>query len=350
MPETPDTKIENVGPERSDLDRLIAGHLDDSLSDAESAELAARLVRDDAAATRLAEAALLHSRLRELLAAEVPQDEDAAVVTPAATAGSRLTRRSLAWAAGVAAVAVLVMLRLVPLPASAAGVALDRLIAAAEQATVRQYRIRVLDWDVPETADAAADQRPGRGRKPDVDGAVVTVRGPDAFVLQRQFEDGSVFLTGSDGDVGWSVPPRGPVHASRDSKRFRRGLPGERDGIPFIAFSEGLAGLRKGYALSVGVETNSEAASDVAGLQRLTAVRQKQGQRGPSRVDLWFDERGVPQRIRLEGLPRDNGNPEDLEAAVERTVEFELVGRPEVSEDFFNHASHCDDEREVRWE
>jgi hypothetical protein len=350
MPEPSNTELENTVPERSDLDRLIAGHLDRSLSDAEAAELAARLAHDDAAATRLAEAALLHSRLRELLAAEAPQDEVVEAVPAAGVAGSRLTRRSLAWAAGVVAMAVLVMLRLVPLPASAAGVALDRLIAAAEQATVRQYRIHVLDWDVPETAEVEADQRPRRGRKPDVGGALVTVRGPDAFVLQRQFEDGSVFLTGSDGDVGWSVPPKGPVHASRDSKRFRRGLPGERDGIPFIAFSEGLAGLRKGYALTVSVETNSDAASDVAGLQRLTAVRQKQGQRGPSRVDLWFDESGVPQRIRLEGLPRDNGNPEDLEAAVERTVEFELVGTPEVSDDFFNYASHHDGEREVRWE
>jgi len=169
-------------------------------------------------------------------------------------------------------------------------------------------------------------------------------------VLQRQFEDGSVCITGSDGEVGWSVPPKGPVQASRDAKRFRRGLPGERDGIPFIAFSDGLAGLRKGYALTVGVETNSEAANDVAGLQRLTAVRQKRGQRGPSRVDLWFDESGMPQRIRLEGLPRDNGNPEDLATAVERTVEFDLVGMPDVSEELFNHASHHDGEREVRWE
>jgi hypothetical protein len=336
----------------NELDRLIAGHLDDCLSDAEAAALASLLVSDETAADRLAQAALLHAQLRELLTADeaIAAASSTSVGTgsqPSARgSGSLAARRSFVWAGAVVAVVILVMLRMVPTSASAAAVALDRLIAAAEHAAARQYRIEVLAWEQAESGPAEMTSAAGRGRKPGLNNAVVTIQGPDAFVLQRQFDNGSVFLTGADGEVGWSVPPRGPVHVSHDPRRFRRGLPGERDGIPFIALPAGLSQLRQGYALSV-----SDADEGVGdGVQRLTAVRQKSGQRGPTRVDLWFGAEGFPQRIRIEGLPRDNGNPEDLEMPTEQTVEFVLVGTAELEDDFFRHEAHHGDDREVRWE
>lgn len=326
--------------EGDDLDSLINDYLDDSLEERDVRRLENRLQRDATAAERLAQAAFLHDRLHDLWAAE-PTARELPAITQPYDARSRPSRGRLwAWVGAAVVLAFLIVVRQPGTDAAAAGVALDRLIATAAESTVRQYRIRVVDTTVVESRQLA---EPGGGRKPDVDGATVTLRGPDAFVLVRQFADGTPFITGSDGRIGWSVPPRGAVHVSHDPRRFRRGLPGERDDIPFVCLPEGLQSLRQDYALSL-----STAEATAAG--ELVAVRRLRRGSGPQRVSIVLSVAGMPSRIRLEGLPVDNGNPQEVGSAAMQTVELELVGMPSLEPDFFTHEAHHGPEREVRWE
>ncbi len=337
--------IEHARPaaEDDDLDPLISGYLDDSLEDRDVKRLESRLCNHPAAAERLARAALLHDRLHDLWAAESAARERPAIIEPRDALARRSRGRLLAWAGAAAVLAVLLAVRQPWADAAAAGVELDRLIATAADSTVRQYQIRVVDAT---EAEGHRSVEPGGGRKPDVDGATVTLRGPAAFVLVRRFSDGTPFITGSDGHIGWSVPPGGAVHASHDPRRFRRGLPGERDDIPFVCLPEGLRSLRQDYALSL----SDVEATGAGGAQELVAVRRSRRGSGPQRVSIMLSAAGMPGRIRLEGLPVDNGNPREAGSAGTRTVELELVGMPSVGPDFFTHDAHHGPEREVRWE
>ena len=70
------------------------------------------------------------------------------------------------------------------------------------------------------------------------------VRNPDSYVLVRRFPDGRPFITGSDGERGWSVRPDGAVRVSGDPLRFRGPLPGNQYGIDYMWVTTGI-----GYAL-----------------------------------------------------------------------------------------------------
>ncbi len=326
----------DAGVVHEDLDRLISGYLDESLAGPDVDSLAERLRTDPAAADRFARAALLHDRLRDLLTLTEVATDGAAALNQPAPGRMPVSRRLLAGAGAITLLTAWILIGLSGTGATAASAALDRLIARATAANVRQYRIRVVDGVVPAAAKAPA----GRGRKPDVDGGTVTLCGGDAFVLVRRFVDGATFITGSDGSTSWSIPPHGPVHVSRDPRRFRRGLPGERDDIPFVSLPDGLRGLQHGYTLSLRGPTGGESSL-------LTAQLVSKRHRGPHRVRIWLTAEGDPIRIRLEGLPTDNGNPGDLDSGGRRTVELELVERPAVSPEFFSHAAHHGPDREV---
>jgi hypothetical protein len=209
-------------------------------------------------------------------------------------------------------------------------------VRATALATDRQYAIRVVDHG-PRGAPEQVPSDSG-GRKPGVDGARLYVRGAERFVFVRTFADGTEFINGCDGTIGWSVPPTGHVHLSHDQRRFRRGIPGERDDLPFLSPAEGLAALRKGYALSL-VDV-----LDSGGRLRLEAVRTDPRPRGPARATIDFhagDDTGA-ERIELAGLSEDGPGPE--------SVVLELVDRAELPAEFFDHAYHHDATRPVDWE
>lgn len=177
--------------------------------------------------------------------------------------------------------------------------------------------------------------RPDRCRPPEgVDGALLFIRGSDRFVLVRRFGDGTAFVTGSDGTIGWAVPPRGRVHLSRDPRRFRRGMPGEREEVPFVDVRSGLDGLRRGYDLAL--TTAAE------GRERLAAVRRKGRRRGPERVDVSFDTNGVATHILIEGLAVEDG--------MARSVRLDLHAQDELDSHFFSHEAHHAPDRDVEWE
>jgi len=323
-----------------DLDTLIDRHLDDGLSADETARLGRRLAGEPDAADRFAQALLLHDRLGDLLRAERGTPIDPS--RPGATSkrlphrrGPRLWQ-TVAAIAGIVAVGALA--RQAIAPAWAAAGSLERALAATAAAVDREYLIRVLDHGPDGPPDPVTSPR--GGRKPGIDGGRLHVRGSDAFVLVRRFADGSLFVNGSDGVIGWSVPPGGPVHLSHDTRRFRRAVPGERDAIPFLDLRRAIDGLRHGYRLAVLPAAGTD---DAAVVQILEASRLRG--RGPQQVRLWLDADGLPRRIELLGLPTGSG---DAEAAA--AVALELVAETDRGADFFDHRSHHAPDRPIDWE
>ena len=334
----------NAPPDENgtELDRLIEGHLDGTLDDAAEARLGRLVAESAVVAGRLARAVLVHDRLIDLLRGEASASaatiEAESSVPPPAIHRSRAFRLALPLGmAAVLAVGSLLLLRPAPANASAsASAALERLVRASAAATDRQYAIRVVDHGpggVPDPVPADVG-----GRKPGVDGATLFVRGADKFVFVRTFADGTAFINGCDGTIGWSVPPTGHVHLSEDRRRFRRGIPGERDDLPFLSLAEGLAGFRRGYALSL-VE-----APEAGGRLRLEAVRTDSRHRGPARATIDFPagDDAAAERIELAGLAPDGSGPDG--------VVLELVERAPLPADFFDHAHHHDASRLVDWE
>jgi hypothetical protein len=318
----------------ADIHRLIAEHLDGCLSAEDDALLGRLVAADKDVALAFARAAMVHDRLRDLFREEpVITGEPPARLESGAMRPFRSTRRWLAVLAGVAVAVVAVVLFQAPSRSGvAAAAAIERLVAAASAPIDREYRITVLDHGPDGPLPPVMSG--GKGRKPGIEGASLFVRGADRFVLVRRFGDGTEFLTGSDGTIGWAVPPKGRVHLSQDARRFRRGVPGEHEELPFLDLRSGFDGLRRGYDLSLMAEAN--------GHQRLEARRQARRRRGPDVVRVWFDEAGVATRIEIEGLPVEDNMP--------HSVAMTLVSQQDRGAGFYAHETHHPAERPVDWE
>ena len=319
-------------PPPDEIDRLAEGWLDGTLDEVEEHLLGAFVAAAAGSAARLARATLVHARLRDLLRGEGP------VVPPPPT------RRSWvgAWLALPVSLAALVAVAffLVRGPEATAAAALERVARVAATGD-RAYVIRVLDHG-PAGALAVADE--AGGRKPGVDGARLWVSGTDRFVLVRRFDDGTDFVNGCDGAIGWSVPPTGHVHLSRDTNRFRRGLPGEGADGPFITLPTNLLRLGRGYDLHLDPPLAD-------GSRRLVADRRERRRRGPSRVTIHFAADGTALAIDLEGLReglewKDDAGGSD---GPER-VSLELVSREPLDPAFFSHDHHHAPDRPLDWE
>lgn len=330
-----------------DHQALIDAYLDEMLSPDELQRLNALLKDDPGFARRLAEASLLHDRLRTEVALAGATNSEAVYVqaTKPATTVASTSRRS--WIAGaLITTAAVVLIGFVlhqggaVATASAASVALDRLIEAASQQIDRVYRIRITDFGPGGPQPQVAADR--GGVKPNVDGAELYVRGRDQFVLVRRFADGSPFVTGSDGEIGWAAPPTGRVHLSHDVRRFRRAVPGERDAIPFLDLEASLEELRRDYDLELS--EGQANATGPEGWSRLDARKRPRVRGGAEYVQIWFDSAGTAHRIAMQGLPQDepDGSPQ--------AVELDLVKNREVPANFFHHETHHALERPQAWE
>jgi len=200
---------------------------------------------------------------------------------------------------------------------------LQRLIDSPSLFRDRTYLLRTLD-QVPEEVDE---------KRPPLDGAILHVRPPESYVLVRKFPDGRLFWTGSDGQISWSMPPRGVVRVSKDPMRFRGPLPGNQQGIPFVDLRGDLVQLREAYQLRrLGV--------DATGKRGIGARKRSTEFRGPNEVELWFDaETGVVHRMVFIGLPRAKGGPD--------RVSVDLVDIKDLGNEFFRHEAHLDGDRRV---
>lgn len=311
------------------IDDLIHGYLDETLTDSEHDELATQIKSDPQVARRLVAVAFLHDRLRNLVS--LYQDEQTPpALNPVNSSVSR-TRRSvlsLVTAACLLLGAGLIFWKVGSTPAIAAAAELQRIIEANATLESRTYRISSLDSSEDEALSVRG------GQKPPLDGALLHVRGSDEYVLERFFSDGTRFITGSDGQTAWAIPPRGRVRVSRDPDRFRGAVPGQQHSIPFIDMRASLEQLADAYELRV----DQTIAED--GTRQLEAVRRADASGGPKEVTIWYDaESGVIQRMQLSRLPRNQGGP--------RSVVLELVEQQELNDEFFQHSSYHSPDREV---
>lgn len=311
------------------IDDLIHGYLDETLTASEHDELATQIKSDPQVARRLAEVACLHDRLRNLVSLD--QDEQLPPVPKPAINSASPARRSvlsLVTAACLLLGAGLIFWKVGSTPAIAAAAELQRIIEANATLESRTYRISSLDSSEDEDLPVRG------GQKPPLDGALLHVRGSEEYVLERFFSDGTRFITGSDGQTAWAIPPRGRVRVSRDPDRFRGAVPGQQHAIPFIDMRASLEQLADAYDLRV----DQTIAED--GTRQLDAVRLADASGGPKEVTVWYDaESGVIQRMQLSRLPRNQGGP--------RSVVLELVEQRELDDEFFQHSSHHSSDREV---
>lgn len=212
--------------------------------------------------------------------------------------------------------------------ASAAQVELVRLAEAASRGD-RTFAIRALD-DGPPAPER--DGRPG----PELDGARLYLRGTEQYVLARENAQGERTLTGFDGELAWTVPPRGAVRVSSDRQRFRGGLPGHQHELPFVDLDDGLANVARNYDLTL----ERELELDGRPVARIDGVRKRGVERGPKRIELWYEPQSRQlRRIVLDRLPQARSGP--------RAVALEFVDARPLPADFFDHSHHHGPERAV---
>ena len=314
-------------PERPDIDTLINGYLDDTLSEAEVARLNAWLLDDPENPRRFARETLRHNRLRDLASSMNPAP---GLVRSRARVTPFVRRRRVVFAA-VAAVGLFFVLAFFQSGGSrrlaAAEAQLDRLIQAAAGSGDRTYRIKVLEG--AESQDRGGGVPKGRPQ-PSIDGALLHVRGDGQYILIRQPDTADVFVTGSDGQVAWSVPPDGAVRISPDPRRFRGAMPGEQQGLPFLELGSALSKLKESYELSL--EPGSK--------PQLVARKRSSAFRGPRDVRITFDaSSGLILQLQMDGLPRAQGGP--------RSVVLNLLNQSDLGPDFYRHDRFHGSDREL---
>ena len=292
--------------------------LDGTLSDEERSALNERLRGDPAARAEFAQQMKLHALLQwrtgnvAAIAPKVPRR----VVF-------RQTWQWAGWAAAAALVIGFTLLMVSPNPAAAA---ISQIISAWGQALDRSYTITVLEGD--------AWQPLKDGRQVNYEGARLHLRGGMQFVLERTLDRGGKVITGSDGVTNWDIRGKGPVRVTRDVSRFRGGIPGEYQSVPFLDLGSLLGSLMADYDLTL-----SKSVSDPA-LQQLTAHKRHREKRGLPRIEFIFRQAtGTIVGMNLHGLPQEKGGP--------RAVRLTLVSEADLPADFFTHTAHHEPDREI---
>ena len=381
-------------------DDLIAGFLDDMLSDAQQRQLDDWIKAAPENARRFAEAMLLHERLRlevrtraalegttcvlppalasdDLVSDDLVSDDlasnhsaatdvvgreivvtDTVTSTPAPATTFRPRYRSLL--AVVTAACVLVTLvgalwnGLGDKQASAAVAELKRILAVSELLVDRTYRVEMMNEDPdrppppptqskkspPSKERRGPRLKPDREVAPPMNGALLHVRGGRQFVLIRTALDGKQFITGSNGETSWSVRPEAPVRVSHDIDRFRRGIPGQQYSVPLINIHEGLSGLLSAYDVELDAVANTDADTQ---LQRIVASKRAASHRGPRRVEITYEiASGRIRDMLFIDVPRPDALPVILR--------LQLVEERDLGLGFFDHSAHHPPEQRVIFE
>ena len=216
------------------------------------------------------------------------------------------------------------------------------MLEAATKRLDRTYVVRLVE-------EYPRDKRPrnitqdawDREAPEQIGGATIYVRGPDEYVMTVLLKTGVTRTSGCDGQLSWSFRENGPAHVSTDLNRFRGGMPGNQQDMPFVNIHANLSQLKVGY--DVELADNPEMNADGTSLSHLTCVRKSIHVRGTKQVDIWFDaEDGTVHKMLLDGLPRGRGGP--------KSVMLELVDQSELALNFFSHESHHEPERKVKSE
>ena len=326
-----------------DYQELIHGHLDDSLSNEQQAQLNQWIKSDPQHAGQFASCMMLHDRLRSELAAS--ENDATCVVMPNKPRASGWGRRSFAVASTACTLlAVAFLWQTVNAPsASAAIIELNRIIEANDLPMDRTFLLSVRDAVIPPKHQDPTSPERRRPPKPSLDGAVLDVRGSNQFVLQRKTAQGEYFITGSNGTTSWAVRPDGPVRYSNDLTRFARDLPGHEYGLPVNNLHDGLEVLRTAYDVELLPREDSEPAAkrDSEIYRRMVAVK-KPGFRGATRVEIRYAESsGKISEMRFDQM---SYGPQQITLRMTATEEQTLP------DNYFNHSPHHGPDRVVEYE
>lgn len=225
---------------------------------------------------------------------------------------------------------------------SAAMASLEKVVEAAAKPFDRTYKVRVVEEYPRDKRPRNLSQDAWDRKAPEqIDGATIHVRGADEYVMTVLLKTGVTRTSGCDGHVSWAFRKNGPVHVSTDLNRFRGGMPGNQQDMPFLNIHASLAQLKIGFDVELADE--QETGTDGTLLSQLTCVRKSNDVRGPKQVDVWFDaEDGTVHKMLLDGLPRGRGGP--------KSVMLELVDQSVFAPDFFSHNAHHDPGKRIRYE
>lgn len=309
----------------------------------DASRIADDLLLDAILAGRATEdAADLRRRVRAACdAIDVPADRRPTPVH----ADRRRTSRRIHWRPLAAAAMLLVAIGLLtmvvarPTPAHAA------VDASFERLESRDLTFRIFfDGDGDGAADSRDDDARGGRRRPGfarrLDGATLHVRG-DRAVMLLQGRDGGVLARGHDGGRFWSNHLPEAIESSIAAR--------DRGGLPFQGFLDAVEGdvqsllrsFRRGYRIEGGEEHQEH---DGSKCRRYTGMhRGESGARGgvrdrsrpgpPERFDLWIDDNGDLQRLRVEGLRGRGGMT--MGAMV-----LELIGTDPLDDAVFDPATY----------
>jgi len=327
----------------SDLD-LIHRYLDGEITEAQMLQLEQSLAGSIELRQEFVRISIIDEKLNEQLSktalcdptptpTQSPTPSQAEIRLPAAPSAA------VSWSSIMAMLASLALL----LIALLIGSNRNQLSASQELQKMRKslalgdrlYRVDVEQAVLPNKKQIEQhDER--RPPKPSLEGAKLYVRGTDEFVLMRFLQDGTPFVTGSDGQVGWAIAPNGPVRVSQDKQRFNRDLPGHEHSIPLSNLSQGLTQIQKAYHVQIILSSPGDAGDEQ---DAVLVATKKRGQRGPSRIEIQYaSNSGRIAQMRFIEMPY---GPERL------TVRLTLIDELTLPESFFHHSDHHSSNQQV---
>ena len=322
--------MSNIADDQNDIEEMVVGHFDGTLTDAQEKELAVALAASDAAKQLFLSYMRMEGRLHSLgrdgflrepsteaqKIVPKPTDSTPAVHTP------WHSRRSRVWAASTSlAVCVTVMLTWALWPSSvSASSVLERAQRATAEMVDRTYRLVV--------SDLKADDGPASRQ------LRITVRGGGRFFVQP---DHGAYFMGSSGADYWMARRNGPVFVTDDFRslapELQRRIPnrGLVDGVltspdePLLLDISGLLLLIEGrYDIELVASSDPEE-------HHVRATRRSDFRGGPSIINFQVDaESGVV--LKAEVNFRDS-----------RQRIWELIDTPTLSEQWYHHSEHAPD-------
>ncbi|QDU82495.1 hypothetical protein Pla110_42530 [Polystyrenella longa] len=333
-----------------DIQDLIDGYFDGSLSSKELQRLSHWIKSDVLHARQFASDLMLHDRLRNQfkIQEELVNQEcyELSVVSLSKIHANSWVRWPVTWTTTACLVflgAFLLWHSLGTSSASAAVTELNRIIEANRHSLDRRFLLSVEKTVVPEGERERKSPEHGRPAKPSLDNAILDVRGSNEFVLKRIVDPGEFFITGSNGVTSWAVRPDGPVRYSDDLTRFNRDLPGHERSLPINNLQDGLDALHKAYDLKVlPVESSeSDIEPDAESNRRMVAVK-KPGFLGPVQIEIMYnDSTGQIRQMRFVDMPY---GPENV------SLKMTLIDERTLPVNYFDHQSHHDPKRIVEFE
>jgi hypothetical protein len=321
----------------SDLD-LIHRYLDGEITEAQMLQLEQSLAGSIELRQEFVRISILDEKLsqqlsKRALAGPTPTPSEAEIGLPKAP------NQAASWSSIVAMLASLALL----LMALLIGSNRNQLSASQEIHKIlkslalgdRHYRVDVEQAVLPNKKQLQQhDER--RPPKPSLEDAKLYVRGTDEFVLMRFLQDGTPFVTGSDGQVGWAIAPNGPVRVSQDKQRFNRDLPGHEHSIPLSNLSQGLTQIQKAYHVQIIPSSPGDTGDEQ---DAVLVATKKRGERGPSRIEIQYaSNSGRIAQMRFIEMPY---GPERL------TVRLTLIDELTLPESFFHHSHHHSSDHQV---